>query len=471
MRRRSLVALLIYCLTLLGGASAIAQLVNPIGQDSNFVLHLPSQLVEWAEASRASSPGLTKAERTLELARSQYRAAVAGVEGSTLLLDAPFEVNQTALGAGVQLNLRSSRGSTVTTATLGLAHADPWDKEATLGPVLAVRVTHPLGGGTETELKQQAVRLAEAEAAYTNALGQWQIRLLKAYAALHLTLVDAEIAGQQLAYAEERLEVVLLREQRGASSPSEVYSARLAVTKAEADALKAQMAFDRALYDVIHLTGVQVERESLVIEAEPRVGMTFPQMLAADTEEEWVAHALNQRSDIRLADERVALAELALEDARREAGFKGELKGGITFPERPQADDPTLGWYVGAAFSLPLHDPLSSEAVLQAEVQLEQALADRTELVDQIRAEVTMAYRELQVATELYMQLQHELVYAERLVALAQEAWENGLGTELEVKEAAIARSKAVRSLLAAEYDVMAKRATLWQLVGGVVEW
>lgn len=434
-------------------------------------LEIPADFLAWARSAADTAPQLQRAERDLAAARSRYRSDTAAAAGSTLLLAAPLQVNGEAAGAGVQLSLRNKLGGTVTTASVGVAQAYEWDGSAAVVPTLAVRVTHPLGQGPETQAVRSALELAAAEAAYRDAVGAWQVAMLSAYAQLQAAVKDRQTAADQLELSLLHLAAAQAREREGAAAPAEVYTARLAVTKAESELLKADLAVEKARTELERLAGKAWDGGLLGAEAPVVEILLHPEAPDAGAAEAWVELALAHRPDLRLAAERVRLAELELAKARRAAGLTGSLEGGLTFPESATAGTPELGWYVRATWTLPLRDAGLAEAVVRAQLNLEQALADRSELEQRVRTDVQIALRELQLAEEVLARLDQELVHARQMLDLAIAAWQDGVGTELDVYNARIGLARAERAALDARYDVLLKRAALWRTVGGEVLW
>lgn len=466
MKLLKIASLVLVGLAMFGMPLAQAQMPN---SDSNLAVALPLALVEWAQKAHDQAPTVLTAKRTLETARSQYRAGMAQIQGTSLVLDAPVEANEKGIAGSVGASWRQSLGATQITARVGVAESFKWDEELKVGPAVGLSVTHPLGATTDARVARQEYSLRSAEMRYRSALQSFSVELIRAYGAFRVSQLDAHIANLRLDVARRELEVAQLREVEGAASATALHAARQSVALSETSAASAALSVDKARGDLLRLAGM--------VELPPRGEAPHEWVVKElmggpehDDQTSWVNLALAAREDVHLAGQAVKLAQAELADAIRAASLSGELRGGLSFPSS-STSDPELGWYVGAAFTLPLRDSATAEAVVQAQLKLDQALADQDELLRRVRNEVGLAYQTTTLANQHLDQLTASAHYASHLLRVAEEALNEGLGTELEVARVSITVAEMERNVVSAYFDMVAKRVALWHMVGGDLTW
>lgn len=457
---------LLLCFSLLSAAVAFAD--SGSSALPHAVVDLPVSLLELGRQAEESAPRVLTAKRELEHAHSAFRATTAQLQGSSITLDAPIEVGEKGVGSGVRLSWKQAVGSAQTTASVGLAAGYKWDESLRVAPTLGLSLTLPLTGDADVRARNNALELGRAQARYRTTVSTWKLAVIEAYRNVHLAMHDRTIADLKLTAARIELEGVQTRGAEGGVSAAMVHSARQGLAQAETALAAAELQVEQALFNLRQLTGsAQIAAPA---HSEPLASRHADLAPQSDTAEAWIQLALTARDDVRLAGEAVELARAELALARAQAGLTGQLSGGLTVPSS-SSDPESFGWYVGAAFTMPLQDATTAERVKQAEIHYDQALADYQSLQDKVRGDVQFAYLQLALADAAYGQAIQGAQYAAELLETAMQAEESGVGTQLAVANARVAVADADRRVVAAYYDVVIRRITLWHMVGGDFSW
>jgi len=456
-------------LVLCGLAAQVGAQAGGLGQDLATV-RLPLDLLELGEKARSSAPDLLTAARDLERARSDFRAKVAELSGTTVSIQVPAEANYKGAGTGVQLALQQAAGPWQAGASLGLVAGYEWDGAWKTGSALTLGVKLPLPSDADVQRRGYELDLAAAEARFRGAQRSWNLALIEGYRDVLLARYDKDIAALKVAAAQMELEGAEVRGAAGAVSAAALHTARQGVAQAEAGLAAAELRLEQALFNLGQLTGDWTRSPEGPPAADEYGVRTIERAPAAGSVDGWVQLALEQRDDVQLAEARVALARDRLHLAERRAGGTGELSGGVSLPAS-SSEPEKLGWYVGAAFKLPLLDASVTEEVRKAELAYEQALADRDALLARVEGDVRFAYRQVELAEAVYAQAVAAAEYAARLLETAEQAAGSGVGTPAAVLSARVTLAEAEREVMAAYFDLVVRRVTLWHLVGGDLSW
>lgn len=458
-----LVVLVIHVL----GAPSLAALPGASDQVPT-VIQLPGRFIALRAAAQATSPVLESLRRELEIARAGYEGSLGALDGITTSIVVPVQSNGTRLSGGIGLSLRKRLGNTVAEASVGALADYPWGGEPAAGPALALSLRYVLDDDEQVARVKAEYALAQAEAAFTEAIKSWSLELLEAYGAVEVGQLEADIQQKRLDLARARHDAAVRRHEQGALASAALYEAKLAVTLAE-DALEtAEIAVETARDRLRRLTGLP---QPLSASAGPYEERRIDRAPDDGDEEAWIQLALSNRPELALADQAVALAAAELEAAQRRAGLTGEVRAGVTFPKDSKPADPVWEWFVGANWTMPLQDPALTQAVLQSTLRLEQRRAERSTLEDSIRSEVSLAYREFARAKRHYLRTSEDVEHAAMLRQVVEDGMRAGIYTESDVAEAAIRVAEAELAAIRAYYDMVTKQLSLWFAAGRDVAW
>ena len=183
-------------LVLCGLAAQVGAQAGGLGQDLATV-RLPLDLLELGEKARSSAPDLLTAARDLERARSDFRAKVAELSGTTVSIQVPAEANYKGAGTGVQLALQQAAGPWQAGASLGLVAGYEWDGAWKTGSALTLGVKLPLPSDADVQRRGYELDLAAAEARFRGAQRSWNLALIEGYRDVLLARYDKRYRGAE----------------------------------------------------------------------------------------------------------------------------------------------------------------------------------------------------------------------------------------------------------------------------------
>src|SRR5690606_18965316 len=149
--------------------------------------------------------------------------------------------------------------------------------------------------------------------------------------------------------------------------------------------------------------------------------------------EQWLLWAWMDREDWQLAEEKVAIAEAELEAACQRRGWSGDLTVRANYPDPdsfPGNEARRARWRVGVELQMPLKAAASEEALVQAELRLEEARAELELVERQVEAEVTTAFHQVERAQRRLERAERQREQAQWLLEIAREKVDAGLETE-----------------------------------------
>jgi outer membrane protein, heavy metal efflux system len=387
------------------------------------------------------------------------------VSGEMLLLDSEAARAKTAellrdgLSAeeAVQVALLNNPRSRAAILSVGISRADFVQSTLFTNPTLALSLRFPEGGG-----------LANFETSLTQNLAElWLVPVQKKVAQRRLdrTILEAALNIADIAYAAQRAyvraikarereaiaretvqlaeqlhEVAKLRQQAGTGTELDVNLARIRQLEANASFRDAQLAAFEARADLARALGLADRPDTLQLIA------TLPQPMNWTVTAEMLQQvAIENRLDLRIAEQTVQEAQWRAKEERRR--FLKSVEGGLALErsERPSGDDggdiiagPTL------ALELPLWDRNQAQ-IARADRVLEQTIQLRDALIVDAAQDIHSRLARVQTASQNAVYFRDELLpAAERIVSLSRMAYQIGWGSFLSVLE-------AERSFLAAK--------------------
>ncbi len=271
------------------------------------------------------------------------------------------------------------------------------------------------------------------------------------------------IAEQNLAQKERHLDEARNRHALGTATDFDVLSAEVAVKNARPDLIRSANAVANARKRLALLLG-EARDVDAVGELEARVA-PWPQAEAA------IAEALERRPDLMaLEHRRDVYAELVKIAA---AGDKPRLDlqaaYGHTWLELPELDSDGETWSAGVYLSFPFFDGLATSGrVAEARSDLRTAELDEAQLRQAIALEVQAAVDAVAEAAQVLDALSGTVEQAERLLAMAEQGYELGVKTTLEVDDAQLALVQARGGLARAQRDHHVARVYLEYVRGAI---
>ncbi len=274
-------------------------------------------------------------------------------------------------------------------------------------------------------------------------------------------LVD--IAAENLAQKERHLGDARARFELGTATDFDVLSAEVGVKNARPEVIRAGNAVANARKRLALLLAQEREVDA--------VGSLEARVTAQPRPEAALAEALARRSDLRALEHRSAgfgdLVTIA------EAGDKPRLDlaagYGHTWIDLAEMSSNGTSWNAGLYLSFPIFDGFRTKGrVVEAKSELAMAELDEATLRQTIALEVQAALDAVAEAAEVLDALVGTVDQADRLVEMAEQGYQLGVKTKLEVDDAQLALIQARGGLARAQRDYHVARVYLAYVTGAL---
>ncbi len=252
----------------------------------------------------------------------------------------------------------------------------------------------------------------------------------QAWYAASMTGALVDLQREQVASAQEHLEVAETRFDAGAGLRIDVVRARTDLAQAQQDLLGAELAYDSARDGLGVLTG---------LDELPEPGEAAPLELPQAADEDLVVHALTQREDLRVSRASVDLARANLGLSRStwmpsvDLAWQGSYA--FTEPGEMGSDDPTR-WTAVASLNVPLYNHAMVGDIGGRKAELRQAEIKLEDAERQAAQAVRQALRDQQSAEAAVGLADERAAMASEALELVETAYAAGAGSSFEVSDA-----------------------------------
>jgi HAE1 family hydrophobic/amphiphilic exporter-1 len=258
------------------------------------------------------------------------------------------------------------------------------------------------------------------------------------------------IAGETLAQRERHLAQAQSRFDLGVATDYDVLSARVAVENARPDVIRAG-----------NLVRTAMQRLRLVL-AEPELDRPIAGELATEPVEtpsvaDVVADAKAKRPDIRELDHRIRVYEQLVRIASADDKPSLELRGGYGWMTLSAGalDGNTRNWTGGLYMSWPVFDGMRARGrTIAARSDLERQKIDAARAIDEVTLQARTAVDAVREAQSIVSALAGTVEQARRLLAMAEQGYELGVKTQIEVQDAELNLRAAEGNLARARRDL-----------------
>ena len=308
-----------------------------------------------------------------------------------------------------------------------------------------LRLSQLVTDGGKTDLAVRAAEL-EREAVLQDlaaARSDLVLEVQQAFYALVKAEDDLEVARRNVAVQEDQLARARAFFQAGKVPKSDVTAAEVDLGQARLEQTQASGTVEATRSLLSRTMGVSPRGQALSVTPPPWTDRKAPSVEAAQS-------GVAARPDLRAQGLRVEEASRNVALAAKDLAWNVAAWGGYGW------SDPGTGeWKSGLSLSLPLLDGGRTDAkVGQARAKLEEARATEEDLRQKADLAVVEALTELRTAEEsLRTALLVDRQALENL-DLARGRYREGVGSPLEVSQAALNRTKAQRSLAKARHDL-----------------
>ncbi|NWG00753.1 MAG: efflux RND transporter permease subunit [Thermoanaerobaculaceae bacterium] len=311
-------------------------------------------------------------------------------------------------------------------------------------------------------------------AKWAMAMGDEQLRRFRQAVARDVTVAFydvllakelAQIAGQNLAQKERHLEEAKRRFEAGVATDFDVLSAEVAVANARPEVIRSDNLVRSARQRLAFLLAEEGE-----VEAEGSLA-AVPQELPSY--EEVVASALAHRPEVvEISHQRKVAEEVVrIQGAGDRPRLDFSAAWGRTDLAVGELGTAGTVWRAGVYLSFPVFDGGKTRAkVAAAASDLRSVGIGEAQLRQAVALEARAALDAAQEAAERLRATEGTVAQAERLLAMAEEGFELGVKTRLEVEDAAVNRTAARVNLAKAQRDVLVALVNLRWAAGTLGE-
>ncbi len=353
-----------------------------------------------------------------------------------------------------------------------------------LGPVTSLEVPTPTGPETMELGTDQTWNYGAS--AYKSLYSAGRNQSLRALARLGLSTAELNVASQrhqialaatELFYAvsqtegllavaqqdeeraQEQLRVATARVKAGAAPQFDLLRAEVAAANVHQSVISAQTAVETVNNRLKNLLALDVA-QPIEIQPHEEVARISPDPYACRQ------LALQQREEIKIARQQVAMAEQSVRLARATRGLNLGAVGSYTRQKASGfADD--YSWSLGVQASKPILDGGSSRSQQrQAEEQLKQVRLFAQQITELVALDVWQAVLALEEAQAKLASTDKTIEQAEEGLRLAQLRYKAGVGTTLEITDARTALTVAETNHVNAIYSYQIAEARLARAVG-----
>lgn len=264
-----------------------------------------------------------------------------------------------------------------------------------------------------------------------------------------------EIAYDNYIATQRRLE-------SGLASPLELLQAEVNWKITQPDTSQAQRNLNVALQNIKNFAGLDQD-VAIEIDGSFTVIPSLPEFAEADS-------ILGQRPDYRVLLSERRLRELNIK--AQQATFYPSLSANVTYGWQASSDtfdfsDPTDMWTAGLQLTVPIFFGGSRfSSVNQARLELQRTQTQIALTEDNIATELETIRLTLEEAQLRVESARQTVDTADRAYEVIQTSVENGLATQLELKDARVSRERAQLNYVAAAFDYLSAYFD-WQLATG----
>lgn len=326
-------------------------------------------------------------------------------------------------------------------------------------------LTYPLYTGGKIE---NAVRLAKhGETAAGQAVAavrqQLTAEVTTAYFNVLQTRNLAEVAAQAVGDLEAHLRNVQNHYDAGTVALSDVLQTEVRLANVRNNLIKARNVHQLARYKFNKTVGLSLHNAATLAD-----DLNFEP--SQPTVDDSVAAALAKRPEMTQARLRLAMAEDKLKIAHSGNLPTVALVASDTRQDTlPSSSKNNVSWMVGVNVQFNVFDNgLTRAEIKQAESDLNGAREHFRQMEDRITLEVCQAHLNVQEAIGRIDNNRVAVRQSETDYELAQEKYENGVGTNLDVMDAELAKTQAKINYIQALYDYHIGRAQLDRATGVV---
>lgn len=273
------------------------------------------------------------------------------------------------------------------------------------------------------------------------------------------------IAEQNLKQKQRIFDEAQKRSALGIATDYDVLAAEVAVRNARPDVIRAHNTVANARKRLALLLASEEDVDA--------VGELTPAVRPLPQTEVAIAEAVARRPDLKQLEHRREVFGEIVNIAK--AGDKPRLDlaagYGHTWLDLPDVDSDGTTWHAGVYLSFPFFDGFATSGrVAEAKSDYATAQLDEAQLREAIALEVQAAVDAVEEANQVLVALSGTVEQAQRLLQMAEQGYENGVTTRLEVDDAQLSLIQARGGLARAQRDSNVARVWLDYVTGSLGE-
>ncbi len=377
-----------------------------------------------------------KANPELQSAAARVDAQLARTEsvrrGLWPRLGVAVNWSRTDMPAGVFANKLNS--GQFSQADFDVARLNSPDALSHLGTTLSLELPIDVFGKVGAMASGMAAFGDAAAAGVREARQEIRLHVIEAYRRAELAGRAVEVTERVLQVAKAREAEIQARVETGSALNSDLLRARARRRQREADVAERRGRQAMAQAGLARLLGAPLGTSYLPSEAPPAVAPLAGDELA------WIERAERQRPSLEAARRKTDAAASSVRGEKRalwpEIGVSGQL-----FDDRSKTGDGAQAWAVGVGLKWSPFDGPRAKREAAAVAEQRAAEQEARAAADQVRLEVSMAYRRAVTARERYAAAAGGTEEGREALRVVQERRKSGVATltdELETETAAL---------------------------------
>jgi len=270
-----------------------------------------------------------------------------------------------------------------------------------------------------------------------------------------------EVAQEAVDDLDAHLKNAQSRFDAGTVSLSDVLQTQVRLSNARNNLIKAQNSTKLARYKLNTVLGLSLQNKAVLADK----FSNQPSLLTVDDS---IAVALKNRPEMTQANLKIAMAKDKVKIANSGNLPTVALVGTETWADtNPSTSKDRNSWLIGVNVQLNVFDNgLTKSQVKQADHEVTETREQVNQLTDKISLEVCQAYLSVQEATERITNNQVAVEQSQHDYQLAQQRYEAGISTNLDVMDAELAMIQAKTNYIQALYDANNSMALLDKAMG-----
>ncbi|MBP2655522.1 MAG: type secretion outer membrane protein, TolC family [Firmicutes bacterium] len=328
-----------------------------------------------------------------------------------------------------------------------------------------LKLTLPVytGGKIENSINLAKHGSAAADLGTTSAKQQLTMDVTTSYFTVLQARNLEDVASQAVNDLNAHLKNVKNHYDAGTVSLSDVLQTQVRLANARNNLIKAQNSYKMARYKFNKVIGLSLHNEATLADK-------FSYKPYTPTVDDSIAVALKNRPEMAQANLKIAMANDKVKIA--DSGNKPTvaLVGTETWTDTaPSTSKGKNSWLVGVNVQFNIFDNgLTKTEIKQAKHEVTESQEQTRQLIDKVSLEVCQAYLSVQEAAERITNNQVAVHQSATDYKLAQERYEAGVGTNLDVIDAELAMIQAKTNYIQALYDYNTSRAQLDKAMGTI---